>query len=129
MVNPNYRIHGCITYIDGRQSIIILIFMAHIDPQLLERWKKQGELLTIFRCPRCFKKIPFYKTNNELINSIYLFWVREHEYCPKCEKIIKKKGLELDPNVGNIMNPEIVRIIKKYEPAAIEPEIEEMIPA
>ncbi len=83
--------------------------MEQINPQLLEEWKKEGELLTIFRCPRCFNKIPFYKTNNELINAIYITWARNHEYCPKCEKIRNRE------NTTKKKVPRIIAIIEKYD--------------
>ncbi len=95
--------------------------MAKINPQTLEKWKKEGELLTIFRCPRCFKKIPFYETGDELINSIYLAWASNHYYCPKCEKI-KTHGDIIKKQV-----PRIITIIEKYDSVKISEDDTEKI--
>ena len=60
--------------------------VSQINPELLEKWKKNGELLIIWRCERCYKKLPLYKSKNPLINSIYLSWTKYHQYCDKCKK-------------------------------------------
>ncbi len=58
-----------------------------------------------------------------MINSLYLLWVRDHKYCWRCEKKLKKSCL--NPNIEGNIKPEIVRIIAKYEPP--KQEIEEEI--
>ena len=113
MERENYSLHGSIAYYDDWQFNIILIFMSFkINPITLEEWKKQGELLAIFRCDRCYKKTPFYKTNNELIDSIYVLWVRDHKNCWRCEKKREKNPLDMETK-GNI---KIIELIEKYEP-------------
>jgi len=57
-----------------------------IKTELINEWKKRGKLLTIWRCERCYKKVPFYKTKNPLINSIYLAFAETEKYCWKCKK-------------------------------------------
>ncbi len=89
--------------------------MKQINPQLLKEWGKEGELLTIWRCEKCFKKIPLYKTNNPLVNSIYLSFASYEKYCPKCKKSMK-------PDVKK-NNPGPVReiiLLKRYEGVIIE---------
>jgi len=84
-----------------------------IKLELLEEWKKKGKLLVIWRCERCYRKIPFFKSGNPLIDSIYLWWVRDHKYCYNCEKKIKKKN-----NPKPKQDTEIIRIgnlLEKYE--------------
>lgn len=88
--------------------------LLQINPKLLEEWKKEGEILAIWRCDRCFRKIPFYKTDNDLINSIYLSFAQSEKYCIRCKKklnptevILKNKGRE-------------IMLLKKYEHIIIE---------
>ena len=86
--------------------------LQQIQPELLKKWKKKGELIVIWRCERCYKKIPFYK-QNPFIDNISLAWAHDHKYCDKCEKKIKKNN----PGLQNT-NPENLRInilLKKYE--------------
>jgi len=94
--------------------------MPEIKLQLLNELKKQGRLLTIFRCERCYKKIPFYSTNNNLINMIYLSWVRDHRYCNSCEK--KIKNLNIKPKKK--IKPRINTLLEKYELKIIDIEKE-----
>ena len=83
--------------------------MQQINPQIIDEWKKEGELLAIWRCKRCFKKILLYKTDNPFINSIYLSFANFEKYCTKClnktnkSQILKKK-----------MKREII-LLRKYE--------------
>lgn len=84
--------------------------LQQIKPELLEEWKKEGEILVIFRCEQCYKKIPFYKTDDELIDMIYLTWVRDHKYCNRCED--KKKG---NSKLKKEKPPRINRLLEKYE--------------
>lgn len=69
--------------------------VSQINPQMLQEWKKDGEIIAIWRCENCFRKIPLYKTDNELINSIYLSFAQFEKDCPKCKMrgkpIVKKK--------------------------------------
>ncbi len=67
--------------------------LKQINPQLLREWNEKGEILAIWGCHRCFKKIPFYKTDNPLIDSILLSFAKFEKYCVKCKKkkFIKKK--------------------------------------
>ncbi len=88
--------------------------LKQINPQLLREWKKQGELIAIWRCERCFKKIPFYKTDNELVNMIYLAFVRNEKYCNEC-----KRKLEKHPEVKKKVIREII-LLKKYEGIIVE---------
>ena len=81
--------------------------MKQINPQILNKWKRGGELIAIFRCERCFKKIPLYKTDNALVNSIYLSFAGHEKYCPKC-KMNK-------PNIKkNLIRREII-LLARYE--------------
>ena len=57
-----------------------------INKELLEEWERKGELLMIWQCEKCFRKIPFYKSENELINALYLWWGHDHKFCDKCIK-------------------------------------------
>ena len=85
--------------------------LLQIEPELLNEWKKEGELLIIWKCERCFEKIPFYKSGNELIDSIYLWWAHDHKYCWRCEKKIngiKDKKKEIIPRINSLL--------EKYEP-------------
>ncbi len=84
--------------------------LAQINPELLNKWKKKGELIVIWRCERCCKKIPFYKSNMSLINMITLAWTHNHKYCPKCKK--KIKGI---PNKKKVQIPRINRLLEIYE--------------
>ena len=85
--------------------------LQQIKPELLNEWKKKGDLLAIWRCERCYKKIPFYK-QNPFIDNISLAWVHNHKYCDKCEKKIKKNNPR--PNII-LKNLRINRLLKKYE--------------
>ena len=88
--------------------------LLQINPKLLEEWKKEGEIIALWRCNRCFKKIPLYKTDNELINSIYLSFAKFERYCPACFrklnpiKVPKKK-----------VRREVI-LLKKYENVIVE---------
>ena len=88
--------------------------LQQISPKLLSEWKKQGELIAIFRCERCFKKIPFYKTNNELVNMIYISYAKNERFCVEC-----RKKLEKHPEVKKKVIREII-LLKKYEGVIIE---------
>ena len=85
-----------------------------IKPQLIQEWQKEGEILVIWRCQRCFKKIPFYKTNNPLIDSIYLAFANFEQYCDKC-----KKKLNPQPSFKKKVRREII-LLKKYENVIVE---------
>ena len=85
--------------------------LTQIKPELLQKWQRKGELLTIWRCERCYKMEPLYKTTNSLINAIYLSWARNHKYCPLCEA--KMKGLSKKKPVKIIR---INTLLEKYEP-------------
>ena len=87
-----------------------------IKPQLLKEWQKQGEILAIWRCNRCFQKIPLYKTDDDLINSIYLSFARFEKYCPMCKL---KKEMKSTPKIK--VRREII-LLKKYEGVIIEEE-------
>jgi len=88
--------------------------MQQISPKLLNEWKKEGELIAIWRCERCFKKIPFYKTDNELVNMIYLSFARHEKFCFECKRKLEKK-----PEVKKKIIREI-GLLKKYEGVIIE---------
>ncbi len=83
-----------------------------IKPELLKKWQKKGELLVIWRCDRCYKKIPFYKSGNEFIDGIYLWWAHDHKYCPECRK--KLEGNNLKPK-ENPNDKRIKDLLDKYE--------------
>ncbi len=89
--------------------------MKQIDPQLLREWKKEGELIAIWRCEKCFRKVPLYKTDSELVNFIYRSFARYEKYCPKCKK--KNKPNIKKNNPGPIR--EII-LLRKYEGVIIE---------
>ena len=82
--------------------------LQQIKPELLNEWKKKGELLRIWRCEGCYKKIPFYK-QNPFIDMITMAWTHDHKYCWQCEKkmngITKKK----------VQIPRINRLLEIYE--------------
>ena len=83
--------------------------IQQINPELLREWKKGGELIAIWRCNKCFKKIPLYKTNSELVNSIYLSFARFEKYCPICK---------LKISAGSIPQKKVRReiiLLRKYE--------------
>lgn len=86
--------------------------MKQINPQILREWKKKGELLAIWRCEKCFRKVPLYKTDNPLVNSIYLSSARYEKYCQKCKKTNIKKN-----NPGPIR--EII-LLRRYEGVIVE---------
>ena len=93
--------------------------MKQINPQLLREWKKEGELLAIWRCEKCFMKIPLYKTNSPLVNSIYLSFASHEKYCLKCRKNkskIKKR------NPGSNPSRELI-LLRRYEGVVIEKRI------
>lgn len=84
--------------------------VQQINPQLLQKWKKDGEILILWRCERCFKKFPFYKTDNSLVNSILLSFARNERYCSRCrlknfpkKKVICKTSVLLERYEGTIM--------------------------
>ena len=89
-----------------------------IKPQLLQEWQKQGEILAIWRCNRCFKKIPLYKTNNDLINSIYLAFANFEKYCPRCKEKMNPTRAPKEK-----VRREII-LLKKYENVIVEVEEE-----
>ena len=75
----------------------------------MQEWKKEGEILIIWQCNRCFKKIPLYKTNNSLVNSIYLSFARNEKYCEKCKK-------KLNPKIiFKIKEIKEIRLLEIYE--------------
>jgi len=86
--------------------------LKQIKPELLKEFKKKGDLLIIWRCERCYKKIPFYK-QNLFIDNISLAWAHNHKYCDKCEKKIKKNNSGFEEE--DIKNLRITRLLKKYE--------------
>ena len=85
-----------------------------IKPQLLREWQKEGEILTIWRCNRCFRKVPLYKTDNPIVNSIYLAFANFEKYCDKCKKKLNPT-IVLKRNVRR----EII-LLKKYENIIVE---------
>ncbi len=90
--------------------------MKQINPQLLREWKKEGELIAIWRCEKCFRKVPFYKTDNELVNLIHLSFARYEKYCLKCKKNMGKLNIKKK-------NPEPRReliLLRRYEGVIIE---------
>jgi len=89
--------------------------MKQISPQLLREWKKEGELLAIWRCEKCFQKIPFYKTNNSLVDSISLSFARNEKYCLKCRNKSKRKK-------KNNPSRELI-LLRRYEGIIIEKKI------
>ena len=93
--------------------------MQQINPQLLREWNKKGEILTIWRCENCLKKIPLYKTNNELIDSIYLSFAKFEKFCLKCK--LKMKG---DPIVKKKIMREVI-LLKKYEGVIVKDDEDE----
>jgi len=93
--------------------------MQQINPQLLREWNKKGDILTIWRCENCFKKIPLYKTNNELINSIYFSFARFEKFCPKCRA--KMKG---NPIVKKKIRREVI-LLRKYEGVIVKDDEDE----
>lgn len=82
-----------------------------IKLELLREWKKKGELLIIWRCEKCFIKIPFYKSGSPFIDSIYLWWAHDHKYCDKC-----KKEKNNNPKEENTEDKRIKNLLEKYEP-------------
>lgn len=72
-----------------------------IDQKQLQEWGKRGELLIIWGCEKCSKKIPFYKSGNDKIDAIILCWCHDHHFCDNC---IKPKSNPIKKN------PEIERI-------------------
>lgn len=89
--------------------------MQQIKPQLLQEWEKEGEILVVWRCERCYKKIPFYKTNNSFIDMIHLMWAQDHKYCSRCMNKKKDKMI--------IKIPRIIKILEKYEPKIEDDEL------
>ncbi len=89
--------------------------MQQIKQELLNEWKKEGELLIIFGCEYCHKKIPFYRTDNELVNRIYLDWVRNNKYCYHCEKKLHGNNSKKKEKI-----PRINRLLEIYEPDLME---------
>lgn len=92
--------------------------MKQISPQLLREWKKGGELLAIWRCEKCFMKVPFYKTDNSLVDSISLSFARNEKYCLKCRN--KSKGKKKNP--GSNPGRELI-LLRRYEGVIIKREI------
>ena len=85
--------------------------LPQIKPELLNEWKKKGEILIIWRCERCYKKSVFYKSDMPLINGISLAWAHNHKYCQQCEK--KMNGITIKKKVKVLR---INRLLEKYEP-------------
>jgi len=83
------------------------VITQQISKELLEDLGKKGEVLVIWQCEKCFKTIPFYKSGNELIDTIYLWWAHDHKYC-ECEKEKKPKKKENDQRINDLL--------EKYEP-------------
>ncbi len=93
--------------------------MKQINPQFLREWRKEGELLVIWRCENCFKKIPLYKTDNELVNMISLSFARNEKYCLKCKKNMGK------PNIKKKNNPcREIFLLRRYEGVIVEEKTE-----
>lgn len=90
---------------------------TQINPELLQEWKKKGELIAIWRCSRCYKKVLFYKSGNAIIDGIYLAWVHDHEYCQRCEAKLKKNNNPLKKE----KMPRINILIQRYEPRVEAP--------
>lgn len=88
--------------------------MQQINPKLLNEWKKEGEIITIWECNKCFKKIPFYKTDNLLVNSIYLSFAKFEEYCLKCLNKMNSKQIPKKK-----VRREII-LLRRYEGIIIE---------
>ena len=93
--------------------------MKQINPQLLREWKKGGKLLAIWRCEKCFRKIPLYKIDNELVNMIYLSFAGHEKYCLKCKKKMNNSNIKKNP--GPVR--ELI-LLKKYEGVIIEEKTE-----
>ena len=85
---------------------------TQISPKLLEEWKKKGELIGIWRCERCFRKVPFYKSGNEMVDMIHLAAARDHKYCLRCREKIKKNNNPLN----KVKKLRINILIQRYEP-------------
>lgn len=89
-----------------------------INPKLLEEWKKVGEILIVWRCNRCFKKIPFYKTDNDLINSIHLSFAQFEKHCLKCKEKLNPTRVLKETGRREIL------LLKKYENVIVEEDYE-----
>lgn len=85
--------------------------LSQIKPELLNKWKNKGNLIIIWRCECCYKKIPFYKSDMPIIDMIHFAWARDHKYCDKCEK--KLKGI---PLFKKKEIPRINQLLEIYEP-------------
>ena len=90
--------------------------LQQIKPELLSEWKEMGEILVIWGCPRCHKKMVFYKSDMPLIDDIHLIWAQDNKYCKKCYNKINgivtiKKKIEVS---------RINLLLKKYEPPEME---------
>ena len=84
--------------------------LQQINPELLNKWKEKGDLIAIWKCDKCSKKLLFYKENS-FIDNIILAWVHNHQYCDKCEK--KIKGIH-PKKKDKILR--INRLLEIYEP-------------
>ena len=85
--------------------------VIQIKPQLIQEWKKNGEILIIWGCGGCFKKVPLYKSDNPLVNSILLSFAKFEKYCPKC----KQKKFPKEKVICKIST-----LLEKYEGIFIE---------
>ena len=81
-----------------------------INPCLLEEWKRDGELLIIWGCERCHKKIPFYK-QSPFVDDIMMMWADDHRYCDNCYR--KINGIPVIREKVEISR--ISLLLEKYE--------------
>jgi len=65
-----------------------------LQQPFLEKIQQRGEVLIIWCCEKCRKKMPFYKSGNDFIDGIYLMWARDHKFCDKCLNPPKKTILK-----------------------------------
>lgn len=81
--------------------------------ELIKKFRKEGELLIIWKCEECGKILPFYRSKNKLINMIHLCWARDHKYCSKCEE--KRKGIKKPKPKENPAEARIKDLLNIYE--------------
>ena len=84
--------------------------MRQINPQILQEWKKKGEILCIFGCERCYRKTVFYKSNNPIVDTIHQLSAKNRKYCFQCESKLKK-NVKIKKEV-----PRINFLLEMYEP-------------
>jgi len=90
--------------------------LQQIKPAILDEWRKNGEILTIWGCERCYKKIPFY-VENPFVDSIKMMWAKNHKYCKKCYN--KINGIIII--IKSVHIPRINILLGKYEMPEIDP--------